>query len=139
MKKALSLVVILTLLCFPVSGFCSVTDGVVGAIEGAVAAPIAAIAIGTAVGGVVSLFATPMAGVAAFKVTLDLISAHIWAISILGGVSGAIEGYMRATLQTILSILGGVSGAIEGARKGYPLTAGVYGGAGLGVAVGAFR
>ncbi|MDR2818324.1 MAG: hypothetical protein LBB37_02665 [Endomicrobium sp.] len=59
MKKALSLVVILTLLCFPVSGFCSVTDGVVG--------------------------------------------------------------------------------AIEGARKGYPLTAGVYGGAGLGVAVGAFR
>ncbi|MDR1434481.1 hypothetical protein [Candidatus Endomicrobiellum devescovinae] len=117
MKKALSLVVILTLLCFPVSGFCSVTDGVVGAIEGAVAAPIAAIAIGTAVGGVVSLFATPMAGVAAFKVTLDLISAHIWTISILGGVSGAIEG----------------------ARKGYPLTAGVYGGAGLGVALGAFR
>jgi hypothetical protein len=32
-----------------------------------------------------------MAGVEAFKVTLDLISAHIWTISILGGVSGAIE------------------------------------------------
>ncbi|MDR2251879.1 MAG: hypothetical protein LBD98_03535 [Endomicrobium sp.] len=115
MKKVLSLAVILTLLCFPVSGFCSVTDKVVGAIEGAIVAPIAAIAIGTAVGGVVSLFVTPSSGVIAFKVTLDLISEHIWRIAIMGGISGAIEG----------------------ARRGHPLTAGVYGGVGLGV--GAFR
>jgi hypothetical protein len=117
MKKALSLVVILTLLCFPVSGFCSVAGGIGGAIVGVVAAPTAAIAVGTVLGGLVVFCTAPAAGViVAFSGASTAVLAHILGIAILGGVSGAIEG----------------------ARGGHPLIAGVYGGMGVGVALGAF-
>jgi hypothetical protein len=114
MKKVLSLAVILTLLCFTGSGFCSMSGGIIGAVGGGVASSVVAVGVGTAVGGVLAFVAAPAAGVAvAFSGALNVVLTHIWGIGITGLIAGAIEG----------------------ARGGHPLIAGVYAGAGAGVFV----
>ena len=59
MKKVLSLAVILTLLCFTGSGFCSLAGGIGGTVEGGVVSSIVAVGVGTAVGGALAFVVGP--------------------------------------------------------------------------------